>query len=105
MLNVSGMAYTLGEMRENAIAAGKKVFKKEWLIMNNSYSHQLLPGNDWATREFAKAVLETGAATVGILAAERLTGGLALGACIPEGIAGREEGTIGDPASCVTWSP
>ena len=104
MLKVSGMAYTLGEMRENAIAAGKKVFKKEWLIMNNSYSHQLLLGNDWATREFAKAVSETGAATVGILAAVRplTTGGF--GACIPEGIIGIEEGTVG-VESCVIWSP
>ena len=105
MLNVSGIAYTLGEIREKAIAAGKKVFKKEWLIMNNSYSHQLLPGNDWATREFAKAVLETGAAALGIFVLVRplTTGGF--GACTPEGITGIEEGIMGVPPSCVTWSP
>ena len=56
MLNVSGIAYALGEITENAAAVRKNFFRNEWLMINNSYSHQLLFGNDWATREFDNAV-------------------------------------------------
>ena len=34
MLNVSGIAYALGEMIENAAAVSKNFFRNEWLIIN-----------------------------------------------------------------------